>query len=531
MIARGLKSNILITVAVLLVLGMGLISFVSVLTVQHDLLRAEIDRSKMLLSTVAFRFSTDAPNNAQDSAGAPIQMLEQQADVDCLAVINQLGHSIYVGGQTCRTEELLIAHARESMQQGRRTTRFAGKTWGVFWLQDRFVLVTAPLYRNGTITGAAGVATSLEGIYGQLRRSQKLFLIYIGINTVILTIIGFYRISKMYLEPLRRLANRAERYREEDGLLFSVRKEDNELHQLSRSLNLMLGRIAEDKEKLRLTVTSLEKANFDLKNAQREIIRAEKLASVGRLSAGIAHEIGNPIGIVMGYLDIMKQADLPTDEKSEYIQRTEDELNRINTIIRQLLDLSRTSKEGVESVKVHDIIRDITEVVKCQPLMSDITIDLNLNAPRDSVLADPNQLRQVFLNLMINAADAIASNDDAEKDGGRIAIESSAGSAAGESGGDEGGKPPMLTVEVSDNGPGIADENLGNIFDPFFTTKEPGKGTGLGLSVSFMIIEGVGGHITANSQAGNGTVMTLTLPLAAPVVADAGAAPEGQVEK
>jgi signal transduction histidine kinase len=514
LIARGLRSNISITVAVLLFLGMVLINLVTILTVQRDMLRTEIGRWELLLSALDAQFSAAAqlaPPTAPDSA---IRLIEQQPDVECLTVLDHLGRPVYSGAAVCPTRELLVAHVRESLQQGRKTTRFVGKTWGVFWLQDRYVLLTAPLHRDGIVAGAAGVATSLEGIYARLRHSQKIFLIYIGINTAILTFIALYRISRIYVDPLKRLANRAEDYREEDGLLFNVRKEDNELHQLSRALNLMLGRIAEDKEKLRLTVTSLEKANVDLKNAQKEIIRAEKLASVGRLSAGIAHEIGNPIGIVMGYLDLLKQAELADEEKTEYIQRTEDELNRINTIIRQLLDLSRPSKEGVESIQAHEIIRDISEVIKFQPLMSGIRIDLLLDAPRDRVLADPNQLRQVFLNLMLNAADAIASGKTPPENGGRITIRSAVEPVAGDRRQNPDSGRPMLTVQVSDNGPGIAEENLGNIFDPFFTTKEPGKGTGLGLSVSFMIIEGAGGHITAESQAGKGTTMTLTLPLA-----------------
>ena len=514
MIARGLRSNILITVAVLLLLGMVLINLVTILTVQRDLLRAEISQSELLLATLAAQVAAAPQLPLQSAAASTIRLIEQQSDVECLALLNRLGQPVYNGTAGCRTGELLAAHVRESLQQGSTTMRFVGKTWGVFWLQDRYALVTAPLYRDGVAIGAAGLATSLEGIYTRLRRSQKIFLIYIGINTVILTFIGLYRISRIYLDPLKRLANRAEQYREEDGLLFNVRKEDNELHQLSRSLNLMLGRIAEDKEKLRHSVTSLEKANIDLKNAQKEIIRAEKLASVGRLSAGIAHEIGNPIGIVMGYLDLLKQTDLTDDDASEYIQRTEDELNRINTIIRQLLDLSRPSKEGVEPVRVHAVIQDITEVVKFQPLMSDITIDLLLDAPQDRVLADPNQLRQVFLNLMLNAADAIASSRSTSNAKGRIAIKSAVQPVDSDSRQNGSSRQPMLTVEVSDNGPGIAEENLSNIFDPFFTTKEPGKGTGLGLSVSFMIIESVGGRITAGSRNAEGTVMTLTLPLA-----------------
>jgi signal transduction histidine kinase len=277
----------------------------------------------------------------------------------------------------------------------------------------------------------------------------------------------------------------------------------------------MLTRIAEDKKKLRSTVTSLEKANLDLKKAQSEIIRAEKLASIGRLSAGIAHEIGNPIGIVMGYLELLKQenADIDVKEKREYIRRTENEITRINTIIRQLLDLSRPSAEGTDSISVHDVINDLTNVVRFQPLISNIDIQLDLGAENDRVFADSNQLRQVFLNLMLNAADAIDSYPSSDK--GRLIIRSS--NAQEDSLTDSAVEPARrwLTIEVKDNGLGIDAEHLGNIFDPFFTTKDPGKGTGLGLSVCFMIVESIGGRITAISDQGLGTTMILYLPLVA----------------
>ena len=159
-----------------------------------------------------------------------------------------------------------------------------------------------------------------------------------------------------------------------------------------------------------------------LQRAQKEIIQAEKLASIGRLSSGIAHEIGNPIGIIMGYLELLKQKNTSVHEKREYITRTEDEINRINTIIRQLLDLSRPSNDGAKAVSVHEIINDITEVVRSQPLMSNIRINHVLEARDDTVIADANQLRQVFLNLIINAADAIASGQKETK--GELIIKS-----------------------------------------------------------------------------------------------------------
>ena len=301
---------------------------------------------------------------------------------------------------------------------------------------------------------------------------------------------------------------RAEDYREDDEMLFSVRKEDNELHKLSVSLNSMLRRISADKEKLRSTVNSLETANLELKKAQQEIIRAEKLASAGRLSAGIAHEIGNPIGIVMGYLELLKQKDIPAAEREEYILRTEEEIERINTIIRQLLEISRPSNVGLKVVSVHDLIDDVAQVLAVQPLISNIELQCRLEAQNDWVLADSNQLRQVFLNLIINAADAISSA--AEEINGNLLIQTSLGDATPEQPRDQ---KKHLKIVFIDNGPGIPAENIGNIFDPFYTTKEPGKGTGLGLSVSFMIIEGFGGKMMVSSEIGKGTTMTLLLPV------------------
>jgi signal transduction histidine kinase len=253
---------------------------------------------------------------------------------------------------------------------------------------------------------------------------------------------------------------------------------------------------------------SLERANLELKQAQREIIRAEKLASVGRLSAGIAHEIGNPIGIVMGYLELLRQPDITADERDEYIQRTQDEIERINNIIRQLLEISRPSNMGRSEVPVHEIVRDTADVLQVQPLMSQIELSLDLGAEKDTVLADPNQLRQVFLNLIINAADAIAGDENI-KDGKLIL------STTVEKNGnpDRPSSSDHLRILFADNGPGIAEENLSNIFDPFFTTKDPGRGTGLGLSVSFMIVESLGGKMTVSSELGKGTTMEITLPL------------------
>ena len=404
---------------------MFLINIVIVLTLHRELLRVELNRVNLLL--VALEKSIwDDTGKTYTSMATRIGHLIRQPDLACTIVLDHTGDPIFYGGPACNFKQELYEGTKTALKSGKQEIRFFGRTWGIFWMQDRYLTIASPRILSGKVTGAIGGTLDLKGLYQQARRSQKIFLIYIFINIAILAFIGVHRISKIYIEPLHRLSKRAEDYREEsDEMVFAVRKEDNELHHLSKALNHMLARIAEDKKKLRLTVNSLEKANLDLKKAQSEIIRAEKLASVGRLSAGIAHEIGNPIGIVMGYLELLKRedGDIDGEEKREYIRRTENEISRINTIIRQLLDLSRPSNEGVDSVRVHAIIADMTQVVKIQPLMSDIDIQLDLSATNDRVFADSNQLRQVFLNLMLNAADAIAT--DSKKDNGRLMIRSS----------------------------------------------------------------------------------------------------------
>jgi len=510
MFPRGLKTNVILTLAILLFLAMLLVDFVLIIMAQRELVRAEIDKGIVLLGAVTGDLVQGGESSIRlnEVSWAKLEFLTGDAGYSGILVQADNNRLLWSKCPDITLKNELILLARATVQSGKSQSRYQGSAWGVFGKQGRDLIIATPIRVSGKVVAAACVAKPLESIYAKLRRSQQILVLYILINTLILTLIGFFRLSRIFLRPINRLVHRAEEYTEDDGIFFLARKEDNEFQKLSKSLNSMLTRISEDKQKLRTSVLSLEQANVDLKHAQREIIRAEKLASVGRLSSGIAHEIGNPLGIVMGYLDLLRQASITPDDKLEFIGRAEKEIERINTIIRQLLNLSRPSKEGAKVVSAHLIIEDLANVLKIQPLMSNITLQLDLAADHDTIWADPNQLRQVFLNLMINAADAIASTEDRSE--GKVIIASAMVS-----------KPvsemdvhdQVLQIEFSDNGPGIPKENLSDIFDPFFTTKEPGQGTGLGLSVSFMIIESLGGTIKATSTAGLGTTMIIYLPL------------------
>ena len=506
-----LKTNIAINLAVLLALAMILIDLVIIITSQRDLIRSEISKGHILISVIEnnlIDYDASGDNAERLDFKHCLDKILYEAGFSCALVLDRDDQEKYFNGTNSTLKNELVQVVGQTMESGRKMTRLLGTTWGVFWQQKRNLIISAPLFRNENVVAGAAVVLPLGGIYQSLRHTQHIIFTYILINTIIFTLAGLYLLSKVIVKPVHRLVKRADEYKEDDEIYFLTGKEDNEFNKLSKSLNRMLKRISEDKEKLKTTVKSLEKANYDLKQAQKDIVRAEKLASVGRLSSGIAHEIGNPIGIVMGYLELLKQQDVTDEEKKEFIIRTGNEINRINTIIQQLLDLSRQSKVDLEAVSVHEIINDIAEVLKFQPLLSNIKYECLLSADKDTVMADPDQLRQVFLNIIINAADAISSVRD--KSDGKIIITSK---VIQDTDADFAYHPSMLKVMFIDNGPGISEDNLGNIFDPFYTTKEPGKGTGLGLSVCFMIVQGIGGEIKVTSKEDTGTTIAVYLPV------------------
>ncbi|MBU3946839.1 MAG: hypothetical protein KJ826_01280 [Proteobacteria bacterium] len=512
MTIQGIKTNIALYIAILLIVAMFLIDFIMIITAQHGLIKSEISKANLILSEVENHISIDEDRKnlfIEPAYSERLEKILKEAGFSCLLVQDKNSNILYSGGLNSLLSDEIRNITKQSVKSLNKTIRHIGTTWGVLWMQDRYLMISVPLLVNGEVEAGAGIVIELENIYSVIRRSQKVLIIYLMINAFVLTLIGLHFVSKIAVKPVQQMLQRADGFRDEDGFFFLHDNKDNEFNKLSKALNRLLKRISEDKEKLQDNVQSLEKMNADLKKAEKDVIRAEKLASVGRLSSGIAHEIGNPIGIVLGYLGLLKQDDISDCDKFEYIERAESEINRINIIIRQLLDFSRPSEVKNSKTGVHEAIQEIAEIVKYQPFMSGIELKISLDAKNDNVLSDSNQLSQIFLNLVINAADAISSSKDKVKGQCLIKTENinSADAKAINN-------MPSIKVSVVDNGSGISEDSIGNIFDPFFTTKESGKGTGLGLFVCFSIIEGMGGKIEAkSSNKEEGATISIYLPL------------------
>jgi hypothetical protein len=374
----------------------------------------------------------------------------------------------------------------------------------------------------------------------RLFESKRIILTAIIFDGVVLLIFGGFLLSHVLVKPLRDLARLTQRISEGDFSETIQVTSKNEIGQLIDSFNRMILRLKENQESIESYLESLEITNRKLKEAQEELLRSEKLASIGRFAAGVAHEVGNPLGAILGYTSILEVGGISEEEGRDYLKRIEKEIERINRIVRELLDFARPSKQEIKDVEVNHVIENALSLISYQKSFRNIQTELKLYPRLPCIRGNETQLSQVFINVILNAVDAMAQ-------GGSLRIETETfvvehllmepihrlhprrrrGDPA-ESDYFHLRKPDplsaMLTkfskgdvlvkIQISDTGTGIGKEDLKRIFDPFFTTKDPDKGTGLGLSVSLRIVESMGGEIKVESELGKGTKFEIYFPVA-----------------
>lgn len=250
------------------------------------------------------------------------------------------------------------------------------------------------------------------------------------------------------------------------------------------------------RHELGLLAKAFNEMTRNLADIHRQLAQADKLASVGRLAAGLAHEINNPLTGVLSYASLLRKRmehDIPACEDLDVIVR---ETVRCRGIIRGLLEFARPAAPARKPMDLNDVVRRSVSVVMTQMAMHQVDLSFDLAADLPLVQADANQVEQVVVNLLLNAADAIGP------DGGNIRATTC-------------GNATSVELQVKDSGRGIPAEDLPRIFEPFFTTKG-NHGTGLGLAVSWGIVEAHGGSLAVKSEVGDGTCFTLRLPMSAP---------------
>ena len=332
--------------------------------------------------------------------------------------------------------------------------------------------------------------------------------ILVSADVFVLVAYVAYQVEKIVLRPLREAMEAAEAIASGDLERRLTAGDTQEMMNLAASVNRMTDRLLEERSHL---------------------VRAEKLASIGRLAAGVAHEIGNPLGAINGYMHLLRSAPPGSAEALEALAGLERESARIDRIVRGLLDYARAKPRSPVEVDINDAARAAMELLTSQGALRYIQVEFSATAEPTFVSGDRHDLEQTFVNLLLNAADAMQGRGSLTLIVRRTTrSELLAGARRASDGISQPVNPPnarvarwlegagaeeVVTVAITDTGPGIPAEDVERIFEPFYTTKEPGKGTGLGLAIVARAVENSGGTIWVSRAREGGAAFRIALPL------------------
>ncbi len=359
-------------------------------------------------------------------------------------------------------------------------------------LGERHLAVTEPLLQAGVVQGALRVSLALaEG--GPISGRFGFLLLFTLVCGSVVSAFGAALFRRTLIQPIQDLQSATHRMAGGEFGHTAVVDAARELQDLASSLNTMSMSLSQYRSRTADQVERLETANERLQRVQDELVRSEKLASVGRLAAGLAHEVGNPLAAVIGYTELLAQGLDDAEVEEDLLARSQRELERIRAILADLLDYARPGTQETVDADVRMLLEEAVRRVGVSPGTRDVEVSVEVEDDLPPVRVEPDKIQQVLLNLLLNAGAAM---------GGEGRIRLAAQLVKGQ-----------VVIRCEDNGPGFGPTDLPHVFDPFFTTKEPGEGTGLGLAISLRIVEEQGGWIRAENSEGGGACVQFGLPV------------------
>jgi len=509
----GVKISVLTSV-----LAIGFLSVHTFFSIQYyrEELIEEVIRSVSLLSdTIKASSRADMLLYAPDRLHHTVDSIGKQPSIQKMRIFNYVGEIIYSSDRSemnllvdKQAEQCYACHSAEKplerLSTPERTRIFTSPSG------NRVLGMINPIYNepdcssaschvhpaDQKVLGVIDIDVSLEPIDARIRQAEAK-LLSIGLaSAVALAVIIMFLINRFLNQPLKVLIEGTRRVAHDDMDVQIPIRTDDELGIFARSFNQMTQDLKRAKESLTQWGCRLEQMvserTKDLQETQQQLIRSEKLASLGKLSAGIAHEINNPLTGILTLSQLLMDEFPEESDAHQDLKLIVRETIRCRSIVRGLLDFARQTAPEKVSIEINEVIQEILRIVTTQESFQNIWVETQYDPENPRIMADLDQLKQVFFNVIVNASEAMGGNGKLkivtqwEKDRSRIA------------------------VHCIDSGPGIPEENLTRLFDPFFTTKE--MGTGLGLAISYGILKAHRGNIEVRSKLGEGCEMIITLP-------------------
>jgi len=376
-----------------------------------------------------------------------------------------------------------------------------GKSWidRAFVVNDWYITAYEPIRDiNQKIIGILYVGMLETPYLDQVNHVMLTFILLAALSAVVLLVMLYFSTSNI-TKPLTQMVLATQKIAKGDlSHKVEVRSKD-ELGNLAESFNQMTTNLRTANKKLvnwgKTLENKVEERTKELRKMQEHLIQSEKLASIGKLAAGVAHEINNPLGGILIYSHLLLEG---TDISSPYyanLKKIVKETSRCKDIVKGLLEFARPREPEMSEIDINETLEASLSVIEGQSLFQNITLKKDYAQNLEHIIADSAQLQQVFINITMNAAEAM-------KGKGTFSIQTSLNKSEN-----------LIIIRFKDSGHGIKEKDLKSLFEPFFTTKEVGQGTGLGLAISYSIIQKHQGTIEVSSRIKKGTEFTVKLPL------------------
>lgn len=496
----NLRIRVLTLLIVISLIALTVQSYVGLTISISTAAKSYIDEKIDLLKNVVTLEGTNLLDGVEGNDYQNVQQFIYNQSFQCLGTGSREGYTQMTKG--CGLISKLEEGIKVALDTGEIDIRYDGVVFTLFSLRHTSVIITVPVIENTLPAKAVSARVSLLPVYESYQGLSSILLIYIVLNALVFAAVGFFRIEVSLIRPIQKLVRIAESYCEDKEIVLYSQEESGPFRVIGNSITTMINRIQRDNEELEKTVKELTIANAELRENKIQMVQSEKLAAVGRLSAGLAHEIGNPLSIVQGYVDLLKRDGIRTEDRKEFGQKAEEELDRIKRLIQEMLNFSRPLKANKEEVQLNTLVAETVLMLKMERRVKHCEILCGLNANNDTIFIEKDALKQVIINCVLNAADAIELNTSEDK---TISIATKNK--------DSEKQAETLLLLIEDQGKGIEHDQLQMVFEPFYTTKEPGKGTGLGLFVSHLLMERMGGKIRIFSNNNRGTTVELEFPV------------------
>jgi len=521
-LAGSLSGKLLVVLVSSMAVIFGLLGYLNIRLHRHHLERTALADAARMSSVIKRNTSYYMLRNQRDGLYHIITDMANEPEMIRIRIINDRGSISFSSDPTEMgkvVDQNLAIH--QALPPGGSAYRFAdGKqSFRMYSLAtgERALGVITPIENSPSCSqaechahpaeirtlGVLDTNISLASTEQSVAESQRQVLLYTVLAILGVAVLSVAFVQRMLAGPLRALTEGTKRLGSgELGYQIEL-KSSGELQELANSFNTMSCQLDEAHGEINAWARTLEERvkqkTRELRGAQEEMLRVERMASIGKLAAVVAHEINNPLAGILTYAKLLKKRlsrePQPNAESISMLDLVESESRRCGEIVKNLMTFARPTSMNREPSELNTVIDRCVRLVQHQMKLKNIELHATFEKDLPLVRCDPGQIEQVILALVMNAIDAIPN-------GGNLTLTSRKGPDA-----------DHIQIEVRDDGVGMPPDVLANMFEPFFTTKEHGRGLGLGLAISRNIVDRHGGRIEVASQPGRGTTFTITLPL------------------